>query len=505
MTRRLACARIMQESNALCPVPTELADFEHSHYLVGDELRAALREGGHEIAGFFRKAELAGFCDGVAARGDMTPVPLMSAWASSGGPLSRACFDELLTRLTDGLRKARADGGLDGVYLALHGALGVERLRDPESLLIREARAAAGAPVVVSHDLHANITRARIEAAEAIVGYQTNPHRDHVRTGRKCGELLAGIIAGEIHPTVAWRTLPLLLGGGKTIDFLAPMRAVFRRMRAAERRGEALSVSTFMVHPWNDDPALGWSTVAITERDRAAAERIADELAELCWARRHEQPPGFLSPAEAIAAARAARVRRKLGVVVMSDASDVVTAGAPGDSTHLLRALLADGGGLLTYAAVRDPSAIATLWPRAAGDVVDLAIGGSLDPVSGPPLPVRATVVSKHDRPGYRRVVVLAIEHLRVVVTEGPAMVMRPAFYRDLGLSIWDADVVVVKNFFPFLLFFAPYNRKTLFVRTKGATDFDAAYRLEFDGPIHPRDQVDDWRARDRLRRGVDS
>lgn len=503
MTRRLACARIMQESNALCPVPTELADFEDSHYLVGDELRAALRDGGHEVAGFFRRAELAGFCHGVAARGDVTPVPLMSAWASSGGPLSRACFDVLVERLTDGLRAARRDGGVDGVYLALHGALGVHGLADPESLLIREARAAAGAPVVVSHDLHANLTRARVEAADAIVGYQTNPHRDHARTGGKAGELLAGIVAGELHPTVAWRTLPLLLGGGNTIDFLAPMRAVFRRMRTAERRGEALSLSTFMVHPWNDDPALGWSTLAITDGDAAAAERLADELAELCWARRHQQPPTFLSPAEAIAAARAATVRRKLGVVMMSDASDVVTAGAPGDSTHLLRALLADGGGMLTYAAVRDPAAIDVVWPRAAGDVVELAIGGGLDPVSGPPLPVRATLVSKHDRPGFRRVAVLAIDHLRVVVTEGPAMVMRPSFYRDLGLSIWAADVVVVKNFFPFLLFFAPYNRKTLFVRTRGATDFDAAYVLTFDGPIHPRDPVDDWRPRDRLRRGL--
>ncbi|HVV81958.1 MAG TPA: M81 family metallopeptidase [Kofleriaceae bacterium] len=503
MSRRLACARIMQESNALCPVPTELADFEDSHYLEGDALRAALRDGGHEVAGFFRKAELAGFCDAIAARGDAVPVPLLSAWASSGGPLSRACFDGLVERLTASLRRARADGGLDGVYLALHGALGVAGVRDPESVLIREARAAAGAPVVVSHDLHANLTRARVEAADAIVGYQTNPHRDHARTGRKAGELLAGIAAGELRPEVAWRSLPILLGGGKTIDFLAPMRAVFRRMRAAERRGHALSASTFMVHPWNDDPALGWSTLAIADRDRGAAERLADELAELCWARRHEQPPAFLSAEEAIAQARAARVRRALGVVMMADASDVVTAGAPGDSTHLLRALVLHGGGLRTYAAVRDPDTIAAVWPRAAGDTVDVTLGGKLDPVSGPPLAVRARVASKHELRGFRRVAVLEVGDLRVVVTEGPAMVMRPAFYKDVGLSIWDADIVVVKNFFPFLLFFAPYNRKTLFVRTRGATDFDAAYRLTFDGPIHPRDPVDDWRPRDRLRRGL--
>ena len=90
----------------------------------------------------------------------------------------------------------------------------------------------------------------------------------------------------------------------------------------------------------------------------------------------------------------------------------------------------------------------------------------------------------------------LAVDHLRIVITEGPAMVMRPAFYTDVGLSIWKADIVVVKNFFPFLMFFLPYNRKTLFVRTRGATDFDAAFQLAFDGPMHPRDAVDDWRDR---------
>jgi microcystin degradation protein MlrC len=258
-----------------------------------------------------------------------------------------------------------------------------------------------------------------------------------------------------------------------------------------------------MAHPWNSDPQLGWSTVAVTNGDVAAAERLADELAELCWARRHHLPPEFPSPSAAIAEARGAWLRRKLGCVTIADASDVVTAGGPGDSTHLLRALLAEAGGLLTYCAVRDPQAIAALWDRAPGDRVALAIGGTLDPASSPPLPVEGTIESKHDRRGFGKTVVLAVEHLRIVITAGPAMVMRPAFYTDLGLSLWKADIVVVKNFFPFLLFFLPYNRKTLFVRTRGATDFDAAFQLAFDGPMHPRDPIDDWRPRDRARRGI--
>jgi len=498
--KRIAFARICQESNALSPVATTLHDFESAHYLTGADLLRATTTG-PELPGFFKRAELAGFVRAcVARKHDVTPVPILSAWASSGGPLSRACYDELEDRLVTMLRAA---GPLDGMYFALHGAMGVAGIVDPESRLLRAARTVlGGAPLVVSHDLHGNLTKDRVELADAIVAYQTNPHRDHARVGAKAGRIAIGTVLGEVKPVMAWRSLPMLLGGGKTIDFLAPMRAVFRRMHAAERR-EVLSASTFMVHPWNDHPALGWSTLAVADRDLDAADRLADELAEMCWARRHELPPEFPDAKTAIAEARGARLRRRLGCVVMADASDVVTAGAPGDSTHLLRALLEDGAGMLVYAAVRDPHAIAALWPRAIGDIVATTIGGTLDPKRSSPLPVRGTIANKVDRAGFGKTIVLAVDHVRVVITEGPAMVMRPSFYTEVGLDPWRADIVMVKNFFPFLMFFLPYNRKTLFVRTSGTTDFDAAFGLELDGPIHPRDRVDTWRDRDALRRGL--
>jgi microcystin degradation protein MlrC len=502
MTARVAFARIMQESNALSPVPTTLADFQSQHFVESGELMDRCAGKGSEVPGFFKRAELGGF---VAAcrkrRADVVPVPLFSAWASSGGPLSLECFEALEAKLVEGLRAA---GRLDGVFLALHGAMCVHGVRDAETRLLAAARAAAGgAPVVSTHDLHGNLTRERVEAADAIVAYGTNPHRDHARVGRRAGYILLGMIAGELKPTVAWRSLPMILAGGNTIDFLPPMNRVFWTMRWREMHRRALAASVFMVHPWNSDPALGWSSIVVTDGDRDGAERIADELAEMCWARRHAQPPTFPSATEAIAQARRARWARKTGIVTMADASDVVTAGAPGDSTHLLRAMIEEGRGLLTYAAVRDPEAVAALWPRAVGDAIDMAIGGKLDPGHSAPLPVRGVLLAKHDRPGFGRNLVLKVEDVRIVVTEGPAMVMKPDFYADVGLDPWKADVVMVKNFFPFLLFFLPMNRKTIFVRTRGVTDFDAAFGLTFDGPVHPRDPVPDWRERDRARRGA--
>jgi microcystin degradation protein MlrC len=102
---------------------------------------------------------------------------------------------------------------------------------------------------------------------------------------------------------------------------------------------------------------------------------------------------------------------------------------------------------------------------------------------------------------GLGRLVVLDLGPVKLVLTELAAFSVKPAFYTDLGLPILQADVVVVKNFFPFRLFYLPYARKTIYVKTKGITDFDAAYALPFTDAMHPRDAVEDWRPADRRRR----
>lgn len=497
---RIGFARINQETNALSPVRTTIADFRRDHWLEGQALLAACSKGGVEAEGFLKRAELAGFVSGAASAG-FEPVPLTSAWTVPSGPLERACFDELVERLTSSLR---ASGPLDAVYLALHGAMGVEGVVDPEGAILAAARGVVGAiPIVASYDLHGNLTPARVRGADVTLAYHTNPHRDHVRVGEKAASLLARLVTGAIRPVTAWRSLPMLLGGGNTLDFLAPMRSVFSRMKVMERDRRVLATAAFTVHPWNSDPELGFSTCVTTDGEQALAEELADELAERLWAVRDRLPPKFASAEEAVERARRARIARRLGAVVMSDASDVVSAGAPGENTRLLATLLARGQGMLSYAAIRDPVVVEALSSAPEGSRHTVTIGGRLDPARNPPITLDATICSKAELHGHGRTVTLAVEHLRLVVTEGPALVVKPAFYSGAGLDPWRADIIVVKNFFPFLLYFLPIMRKTIFVRTKGVTDFDAAYELSFAGPLHPRDPVSEWRSTDRRRRGL--
>src|SRR4051812_16850462 len=69
---------------------------------------------------------------------DVDPVPLLHARAVPGGPVSRPAYqalkNEFLERLTAALP-------LDGLYLAMHGAVNVEGMDDAEGDWISAARA----------------------------------------------------------------------------------------------------------------------------------------------------------------------------------------------------------------------------------------------------------------------------------------------------------------------------------------------------------------------------
>jgi microcystin degradation protein MlrC len=518
---RIAFGRINQETNALSPVTTSIDDFKAVHWL--DEPVELLRRCQWrpvEVEGMFRNAELSGFVQALQKiarkeRRTIEAVPLLSAWAVPSGPLTRACFDTLVETMCAKLRAAMADGDLDAVYLSLHGAMNVDGLplcpsQTPESEIVRRVRDVVGdtVPVAISLDLHGNVGADLIARSNFIQGYQTNPHRDHAAVGARCARVLVDTVLGRVAPRMVWRSLPMILGGGNTVDFLKPLRAVFQRLKQLEDDDDILGITLMTVHPWNRHPELGWSVLVAVDDNRPGAgdvgDRAADELAGLAWAVRDQLPPTMKSPAEAITRARSRTWLRKTGVVVMSDASDVVSAGAPGENTALVKALIG-ATDLVSYCTLRDPELVASLWShhRQVGDVVDVSLGCKLDPGRGERLTVTARIERLGTSHGMGRNVVLAIASVRLVVVEGPAMAVKPAYYKEAGLDPWKADVVVVKNFFPFLLFFAPLMRDVIFVKTDGVTDFDAAFTLTFSDPVSPRDPVIDWRDTDARRRAL--
>jgi microcystin degradation protein MlrC len=117
-------------------------------------------------------------------------VPVFAATcATPAGRLSGECFFTLRETLRESLREGLP---ADGVILHLHGAASATGEDDVEGALIEMVRTelAFTGRLVVSLDLHANVTRRMLSHADALTAYRTKPHTDFVETGRRAAHLL---------------------------------------------------------------------------------------------------------------------------------------------------------------------------------------------------------------------------------------------------------------------------------------------------------------------------
>jgi microcystin degradation protein MlrC len=269
----------------------------------------------------------------------------------------------------------------------------------------------------------------------------------------------------------------MLLGGGMTIDFLEPMRGVFKDLKRLERDARVISASLFMVHPYTEAEELGWAAHVSTYGETALANELLARLGDRLWEmRKHDLPPMF-SPEAAIEEARRS-AWRKAGPVTFVDVDDVVSAGAPGGNTHVLRALADAGRGLLAYVPIHDPALVAALWDAASGTRSRVVFCGT--PGYGMPPLELDVVLSSRATTDCGRAVRLDSGDLRVVATEHPPLPIHPSFWSALGLRPRSADVIVQKNFFHYRMFHLTTTFRHLPVVSAGATSLvEARARYE--------------------------
>lgn len=491
---RIAYGRLFHEANAFSPVRTTMKEFEGMHLVRGEELAKRCTLRGVELMSFMPHAELTGFTQAARLAGNVTVVPTLSAMAVPGGPLTRACFDQLCEELVSSIESALP---LDGVYLALHGSMQVEGLEGaPEAHVLRRVRARLGesAKIAVSYDLHANLSEGLVDPVDVLIAYRTNPHWDLAPTGFRAGSRLIRALRGDITPVHAWRKLPMVLGGGTTIDFMKPMNKVFRYMKNLERDPRVISASLFMVHPYTNAEELGWAVHVSTDGDPALAAKVADDLAAKAWEQRKVDMPEMRSVPEALDLAKKAPSRR-LGPVTLVDVDDIVGAGAPGGNTRIVEELARDDRGLAAFVPVHDPALVNELWETPSGEQRRVVLRGT-EGYGCPHVELDATVRDRTTNE-YGRCIRLDVGSFHVVVTERGPLPIHPKFWAAVGLSARNADVIVQKNFFHYRMFHLTHSFTHIPVVSAGATSFSRVRAYAAEKGIFPAVDHDDWRAFD--------
>lgn len=325
--------------------------------------------------------ELAGFLDGGDAAG-WRITHTVSAHATPGARVSREAFDHIAGLICDGARAHRDT--LDGVLLSLHGSMVPTFCEDGEGELLSRLRAILGPdlPIAVTLDLHAMVTPAMVEQAQIFVSYKTYPHVDMRETGRHAARLLDAAMRGTIRPRTLRAHRPMLDEANAGRSDVPETAALYTRARAHETEPGILAVSVNAGFAEADILEAG-PTVLVTH-DAAAADRaraIAEGLADTIWQQRGSVSNDFLTPAATAGIARDFDPAH--GPLVIADYADNPGAGAYGDATALLAALLAAGATGGGFAPMIDAEAAAELHRHRVGDTVTLAVGGKCDPAFG--------------------------------------------------------------------------------------------------------------------------
>lgn len=390
MSFRVLTAEFVHESNTFKRGSTDLAAFRAETLDLG---QAAIDRFGDV------NTELAGFLDAGRAAG-WSIRHVVSAHATPGARVSREAFDHIAGLICAAAEEEK--DRLDGILLGLHGAMVPDFCEDGEGELLMRLRAIVGPdlPIAVTLDLHAIATQRMIDRAQIFVSYKTYPHVDMRVTGHHAGRLLDAAMIGATRPKTLRVRLPMLDEANAGRTDVPETAALYEAASRHEEEPGILAVSINAAFAEADVEEAG-ATVLVTydsgvDGAAARASAIAGELATRIWEGRGHVSNTFLTPEEA------ARIARDFdpaeGPLVIADYADNPGAGAYGDATALLAALLEAGADRGGFAPVIDPEAAAFLHRHREGETVTAEIGGKVDPAfGGGPLTLTGEIVRLSD------------------------------------------------------------------------------------------------------------
>ncbi len=432
-------------------------------------------------------------------------VPLLWALAWPSGTIDAGAYATLKADLLDALRAALP---VDAVALDLHGAGVVDGIGDLEGDLGLAIRDVVGpqVPVVAAFDLHGNATDEMAAVFDGgLYACHLYPHTDLPDRGREIVALAERLLAGEVDPVTCIEHLPMLLPPATTAT-PGPAQDMNALCAEIEARPGVLDCSVFHGFPFVDVADVGVHVVCTADGDEELARAGAREVAAWIWANRerfrheNETPEGAVRHAAGLVASGTRPV-------VINETNDNPGGGAPGDATHLLRAMLDAELERACFAFVNDAEVAAQAVRAGVGASIEIKLGGKHDALHGEPIAARAYVKAITDGrftlhamlegtsldlgPSVR----LRIDAIDVMVTSRPFQTIDDSIFVLHGIDVRKYDIVGLKSSQHFRAGFGALAGAIVTSDAPGLTTTrtEVFERQHARGPLWPKDPDADW------------
>jgi len=316
---------------------------------------------------------MAGFIEAASINKNIVLHPIVWASAEPCGYVTQDAFDKIATKICDGIADIKS---LDGIYLDLHGAMVAQNSQDGEGELLRRIRQLVGPslPIVVSLDLHANISPAMVELCSAIAIFRTYPHLDMADSGARAYALLQHLSAGQpLQKNM--RQLPFLVPLTSQCTDLEPCKSIYQTLEQLNNTNESLiSLDFALGFPAADTYDCGPCLVAYGT-DQKTADTAINTIATIVL----EQEAALsqtLYSADAAAKKATKATLNNSQLVVIADAQDNPGAGATSNTTGVLRALLNHKAKQAYVAVLNDAEVTSQAHKQGLGTRFQAELGG---------------------------------------------------------------------------------------------------------------------------------
>lgn len=502
---RVAIVGFMLESNSFAPVATE-ADFRRRCYLEGDVIVEEARKSVSSV-----HMETSGFVRTMDATGPWEPFPVIVTDCEPAGQVEHAFFERTLASMVERLQ---AHGPVDAVFIANHGAMVSTESSDPDGEMFAQIREVVGedSPIVVTLDLHANISERMAKASDVIIGYLTNPHVDMYERGEEAAMCMRTLLAGTKAYQVLVRlpltppSVTLLSAAGPYADLID-----FGQRRRREYAGAILNVSVFGGFVFSDTPENGIAVVVSGRDEVAPAFALANEIAERGWNNRSQFKKTLTSLDDAVVLAG-----NNDGVspaIIFSDAGDNPGGGGGGNTTWLLDRLVQAGVHDVLYGSFFDPPLAAQAHALGEGCQFQAVFNREGETEFAKRLSVSARVLALSDGQIVGRRGIYANRKLNlglccalgigendqivVIVISERQQTADPMFFEQFDIDVGQSRVVCVKSRGHFRAgfdeWFAP--EQVYEIDTVGLTSpvLDRFHWQGLPRPVYPLDQEVKW------------
>lgn len=480
---RIAVGGFQHETNTFAPTKADYSAFEQA------DSWPALQRGAGLLSAFGgMNVPVAGFID--AASVGNTLLPLVWCSATPSAHVTEDAFERIMAMMIEELRSA---GSVDAVYLDLHGAMVTEHFDDGEGEILRRVRAVIGrdVPLVVSLDLHANVTAQMVAEADALIGYRTYPHVDMAETGARAAEHLFKLLKSGHRQAKAMRRLDYLIPLTAQCTLIEPAAALYALVAETEGKllgnGRVTSVSFTTGFPPVDIPECGPVVVAYGETE-AAAEAAAQRIDDAARAAEPDFSEKLWSAHDAVAHAIRHSAPGK-GPVVLADTQDNPGAGGNGDTVGILSELLAQDAQNACLAVLFDPESAARAAQAGEGAVVTLSLGAKTGGAPGErPIEAEFEVMRITNgeflatgpfyggsRMSLGTTVRLRHRGVQVVVASRKGQCADKEMIRHTGLDPRNLAILAVKSSVHFRADFGPMASEVLVVESPGPNIADLA------------------------------